>query len=183
MEKYSKTAVALHWLIALGIAFNMAMLFMGDDARPRWYINMHKSLGIVLLLLVIGRILWRYMNTPPALPEYKRWEVVLSKATHHLLYILMIFMPLSGWLMNSASFNTSTGQAYGIDIFHVIPWFNIPLFSNMSEQTREAWHFGLGAAHGFSTQIVLLLLLALHIGGALKHQFLDKEKQFQRMWF
>ncbi|MDE2340656.1 MAG: cytochrome b/b6 domain-containing protein, partial [Alphaproteobacteria bacterium] len=141
------------------------------------------SVGITVLGLVLLRVLWRAANRPPNLPEaYQPWERTLSHAAHWLLYLMMFAMPLTGWLMNSASTNKATGQPYPVDLFHVLPWFNLPFFSGMDIAARKGWHEFFGAGHSFGGWI-LLGLLGLHVAGALKHQFLDKEKEFQRMWF
>jgi len=159
-KRYSGVAVVLHWLVALGILYNLiAMLVVDDDARGRPFIELHKSIGISVLGLVLLRILWRAGHKPPVLLPSAPWERVLATGVHHLLYLLMVLVPLSGWLMNSASLNKATGLPYGIDLFHVVPWFNLPFFGAM-------W-----------------VALALHIAGALKHQFMDRQKLLQRMWF
>ena len=183
-EKYTKPAVILHWLIAIGMLYNViSMLLLDDDARSRPFIDLHKSIGITVLGLLILRLLWRAANRPPALPStYKPWERTLSLGVHSLLYVMILAIPLSGWVMNSASYNKNTGQPYGIDLYHVVPWFNLPLFNAMDLTARKGWHEFLGGVHGLGGWI-LLGLLVLHIGGALKHQFLDKEKELQRMWF
>jgi len=183
--RYSAVAVALHWLVAIGIIYNLvAMLVVDDDARSRAFIDLHKSIGITVLGLVLLRILWRLGHTPPApMPTLKPWERKLSLGVHHLLYLLMVLAPLSGWLMNSASFNKATGQPYDIDLFHVLPWFNLPFFGTMSAAARAHWHDGLGAAHGLLFKLLLWAALLLHVAGALKHQLRDRQKALQRMWF
>ena len=183
-EKYSKPAVILHWLIALGVLFNLiTMEVLGDDSRPRSLIDLHKSIGITVIGLVLLRILWRVAHRPPALPvTYKPWESWLSHAVHYLLYFMLFAMPLTGWIMNSASMNKNTGQPYPIVLYHLVPWFNLPLFDGMAASARKSWHETFGAGHSIGGWI-LLALLALHVVGALKHQFIDKEKELQRMWF
>ena len=185
LARYSGVAVVLHWLVAAGILFNLvAMLVVDDDARGRPFIDLHKSVGITVLGLVLLRILWRMARTPPApLASLRPWERKLSVGTHHLLYLLMVLAPLSGWLMNSASLNKATGQPYGIELFHALPWFNLPLFNGMDPATRKQWHEGLGTAHGLVFKLALWVAVLAHVAGALKHQFLDREKELQRMWF
>lgn len=181
-DKYTKPAVVLHWLIALGIFFNLTMLLYDDNARPRNIIGLHKSIGITVLGLVVLRLIWRHLNTPPAMPNYANWEALLSKIVHYALYAFMFILPLTGWLMNSASLNKTTGQPYSIDLFHIVPWFNLPFFQGMDMAARKGWHDFFEHGHGL-TAWILMFLLVLHIAGALKHQFLDKEKELQRMWF
>lgn len=183
-EKYTKPAVILHWLIAIGMLYNViSMLILDDDARSRPFIDLHKSIGITVLGLLILGLLWRAANRPPALPiTHKRWERTLSLGVHSLLYVMILAIPLSGWVMNSSSYNKNTGQPYDITLYHVVPWFNLPLFNSVDLTARKAWHEFLGSVHGLGGW-ALLALLVLHIGGALKHQFLDREKELQRMWF
>jgi len=183
-EKYTKPAVILHWLIGLAMLYNLiSMLILDDNARSRPFIDLHKSIGITVLGLVVMRLLWRAANTPPALPDtYKPWERTLSHAVHGMLYLMILVMPLSGWIMNSASINKDTGQPYGIDLFHIAPWFNLPFFNGMDAAAHKGWHEFFGGVHALGGW-ALLALLILHVGGALKHQFMDKEKELQRMWF
>lgn len=183
-KRYSGVAVVLHWLVALGILYNLiAMLVVDDDARGRPFIELHKSIGITVLGLVLLRILWRAGHKPPVLLPSAPWERVLATGVHHLLYLLMVLVPLSGWLMNSASLNKATGLPYGIDLFHVVPWFNLPFFGAMDAAGKEHWHHILGIMHGGVLKLALWVALALHIAGALKHQFMDRQKLLQRMWF
>jgi cytochrome b561 len=180
-DKYTKPAVILHWLIAIGILFNAGkMLVTADDARTNAVFDLHKSIGITVLGLVALRILWRAANKPPALPAtYKPWESKLSHWIHYLLYALVFAIPFSGWLHDSA---WKAAAKHPLVLFHAIPWFRLPLFNGMDPATKDQWHELLGSIHGLLTY-GLLTALALHVLGALKHQFLDKEKEIQRMWF
>jgi len=184
-QRYTSVAVALHWLIAMGILFNLiAMFVVDDDARSRPFIDLHKSIGITVLLLVVARILWRIGHRPPPLLPAKPWEHRLATAAHHTLYLLMVLVPLSGWLMNSASLNKATGQPYGIDLFHLIPWFNLPGFAGMTPAQHEFWHHDVfGLMHAVVFKVLLWIVVIGHIAGALKHQFLDHQPEFRRMWF
>ena len=190
--RYTKTAIFLHWLIAIGI-FGMFALgwYMADlpkeapkqltydlfdwgvytwqlseEASPRtFYFNLHKSIGVTILALIAIRILWRITHTPPALlASYKVWERKLAAATHHLFYLLMIALPLSGVIM-------ALNSKYGIK------WFGVPFLSGVDNKpTREIWveaHEIIG--------IIMLLMIAIHLLGALKHKFIDKDETLNRM--
>jgi cytochrome b561 len=191
-NKYTKTAVILHWLIALAIFAMFALgwymtglpkeapkqmaydLFdwgiytwqLGEEASPRnFYFNLHKSVGITILGLVIIRILWRLTHKPPALlTSYKAWERKLSTAAHHLLYLLMFALPVSGLTM-------AMSGKYGVK------WFGLDFLSGSdNEMIREIFK----EAHeviGF----IILLVIALHIVGALKHKLIDKDTTMDRM--
>lgn len=191
-SSYTTTAKILHWLIALGIFFMFGLgwymselpkdapkqmaydlfdwgLFtwnLSEEASPRtFYFNLHKSVGVTILALVLIRILWRLTHKPPALlSTYKAWERKLAHGAHHLLYLLMFAMPLTGLLM---ALNSKWG----------VMWFGIDLLGGtdnkpMRDLFKEA-HEIVGA--------ILLLLVIVHILGALKHKFIDKDETMKRM--
>lgn len=191
-QKYTKTAIVLHWLIAFAI-FGMFALgwYMSDlpkeapkqlaydlfdfglytwqlaeEASPRtFYFNLHKSLGITLFSLILFRFIWRLTHRPPALlATLKAWERKLSTATHHTLYLLMILLPVSGIIM-------AVNSKYGIK------WFGIELMGGLDNKgLRETFvevHDFLG--------VLILLLIVVHIAGALKHKFIDKDGTASRM--
>jgi cytochrome b561 len=190
--RYTKTAVILHWLIAIGIFAMFALgwymselpkdapkqiaydLFdwgiytwqLSEEASPRtFYFNLHKSIGVTLLGLIIIRVLWRITHRPPALlSSYKAWERKLATGTHHLLYLLMIAMPVSGLIM-------AVSSKYGVK------WFGMDFIGGLDNTPlREAFkevHEVIGA--------IILLVLILHILGALKHQLIDKDDTMKRM--
>jgi cytochrome b561 len=191
-DRYTKTAIILHWLIALGI-FGMLALgwFMTDlpreapkqstydlfnwgiytwqlseEASPRtFYFNLHKSIGITLLFFIVIRVIWRISHKPPAaLKSYKAWERKLSTGAHHLLYLLMLVVPFSGLIMSIAS-------KYGVK------WFGLDFIAGIdSKPLREIFH----EVHEIAG-IIILLIIAIHILGALKHKFIDKDETMKRM--
>lgn len=190
--RYTKTAVILHWLIAIAIFSMFALgwfmeglpkegakqtaydLFnfgiytwqLADAATPRtFYFNLHKSIGVTILGLIVIRVLWRVTHKPPALlSSYKVWERKLATGVHHLLYSLMIALPVSGVIM-------ATYSKYGIK------WFGYPLIkgldNNAARESFKEIHELIG--------IVILVMLILHIAGALKHHFVDKDDTLKRM--
>ena len=190
--RYTKTAVILHWLIALGIfimfgigwfmadlpkeapkqmaydLFDLGIVTwqLGEEVSPRtFYFNLHKSIGVTLFALIIFRILWRITHKPPALlSSYKEMERKLADGAHHLLYLLMFAVPLTGLMMAIAS-------KYGVK------WFGIDFISGLDNKPlREAFK----EAHQI-IGLVLLLIVVLHILGALKHKFIDKDETLSRM--
>lgn len=190
--QYTKTAIILHWLIALGILFMLAFgwymtglprdgaksssydLFnfgiytwqLTEEITPRaFYFNLHKSIGITLLALIAFRVFWRLTHQPPALlSSLQEWERKLAEAAHRLLYVLMIAMPVSGLLMALYS-------KYGIK------WFGLPFLPGLDNKTlREAFlvvHEWVGWALAF--------FILLHIAGAFKHKFINKDETLKRM--
>lgn len=180
--RYTRTAMALHWLVALLITGNIVLIWAIDylpDERIRLAIDTHKSIGITVLGLAILRLLWRYTHKPPALPgTYARWERRASHAAHGLLYGLIFLMPLSGWMHDSAWKDAAT---HPMQLFGLVPWPRIGWIMNIEPATKEMLHDAFGALHTWAAYL-LYALFAAHVGGALKHQFIDKEKELQRMW-
>jgi cytochrome b561 len=192
VSRYTKTAVILHWLIAIGIfamfalgwfmtelpkeapkqsaydVFNWGIYTwqMAEPVSPRtFYFNLHKSLGVTLLALILIRILWRISHKPPAyLSSLQAWERKLATGTHHLLYLLMIALPLSGLVMSAYS-------KYGVK------WFGIPFIKGLDDNAMREFYLEIHEALG----IVVLLFVALHIAGALKHKLIDKDDTMKRM--
>ena len=191
---YTKTAVILHWLIGFAILGMFALgwymsdlpkeapkalaydLFdwglytwqLAEPASPRtFYYNLHKSVGFTLLVLIAIRILWRITHKPPPLlASVKSWEKSLATASHHLLYILMIAMPVSGLIMTIYS-------KYGLK------WFGISVIKGLDDNNlRELY----ASAHGIIGWI-FIVIIAVHIAGALKHKLIDKDGTLKRMSF
>ena len=181
LAKYSRTAMALHWLIALFISINLVLVWFIDywpEERVRLAIDTHKSIGITVLGLVIVRWLWRMTHKPPPLPSsYARWERSASHAAHMLLYVLIFLMPLSGWLHDSAWKDAAT---HPMQLFGLVPWPRISWITNIEPTTKEVLHDAFGALHEWASYLLYALWFA-HVGGALKHQWLDKERELQRM--
>jgi cytochrome b561 len=181
-EKYTKVAVVLHWLISPLIITNVALGIMHDhvpDDQVRFVIDTHKSIGITVLGLAIMRILWRVSHKPPALPTtYQVWERKLSHAVHWLLYILMFALPITGWIHDSA---WKAAPTHPMTLFGIVPWPRIPMVMNLDPVAKEQIHDAFGMVHG-NLGLILIVVFFLHIAGALKHQFIDKEKELQRMW-
>lgn len=173
-QTYTRVAITLHWLIALSI---IGLLIIGNmfeslgemgknDLRSSLR-DLHKATGISVLLLSVIRLGWRFTHKPPALSsDLKPWEKGLAKFTHIAFYVLMIAIPLSGWIWSSA-----TGR--GIDMFGLFPWPLIPGLDGLKD-------LPLRSVHGMMAD-AMILLIVLHVGGALKHQFLDKDATLARM--
>ena len=180
--KYTRTAMALHWLVTVLISINLVLIWIVDwlpDERIRLTIDTHKSIGITVLGLAILRLLWRYTHRPPELPgHYARWERRASHAAHMLLYVLIFLMPLSGWMSDSAWKDAAT---HPMRLFGLVPWPRISWITEIEPVLKETLHDVFGAVHAYTSYVLYALLFA-HIAGALKHQFLDKDPELQRMW-
>ena len=179
--RYTRTAIALHWLIALAVIANVALAWIwpnlpDDDVRPA--IDTHKSIGVAVRGLAAMRLLWRYGHPAPPLPSgYAAWEVRASRVTHGLLYLLIIAMPLTGWIMDSAWKDAATHPMAWFGLFQ---WPRIGFIMQLDPAVREPIHTIFGAVHVWLSYL-LYALFALHLGGALKHQLLDGEPALRRM--
>ena len=183
IERYSNLAVVLHWLIAIGIFLNLKS-GLGFDDLPKDQaaaaFAFHESIGISVLGLVLLRVLWRIGHKPPApLASLSPVERKISVGTHHLLYLLSVLIPLTGWLTASAH---KDAAGHPMVLFNTVVWFNLPGFGGFTDAARHQLHEALGSVHA-ATAWILMAALVLHVAGALKHQFVGREKMLQRMWF
>lgn len=177
-SRYSNVAIVLHWLMAvLILAMLIGGFFMGDESIPRdvkfELYQLHKSVGVTLLVLLAARIAWRLFNKPPALPaSFSGLERFGAHAGHIALYACMLAMPLSGWLMVSSS-------VYGLPtmVFGLFEWPHIP-----DLQGNEGAN-NLAKFLHYYVAIAFLLFIAGHILAVIKHAVWDKESVLNRMWF
>ena len=179
--KYTRTAMLLHWIIAALMICNVVLGLSADSLPDDWVrpvIDTHKSIGITVLGLALLRILWRVSHKPPPLSQdFPRWERGAAHLAHFLLYLLMIALPLSGWMHDSAWKDAAT---HPMSLFGLVPWPRIGLIMNLDPAVKEPLHDQFGALHtwlGYG----LYALLAMHIGGALKHQWIDRKSVLKRM--
>ena len=179
--RYTRVAIVLHWVIAILIAINVLLGLTADSLPNGWIrpaIDLHKSFGLTVLGLVLLRILWRVSHPPPPLPNaYPRLERMGAHAVHILLYGLILLLPISGWLHDSAF---KDAAAHPLRLFWIIPWFRIGAIETLPAAQKEALHSQFFALHAWSGY-ALYALVALHIAGALKHQFVDRHQELQRM--
>lgn len=179
--RYTRPAIILHWLVAVLMAINIALILLIERFPEDWIrpvVDTHKSIGITVLGLVLLRILWRLTHTPPAMPSsYGRLERMGAHAAHLVLYLLMILLPLSGWMHDSAWKDAAT---HPMQLFGLFEWPRIGWIMAIEPATKEMLHDVLGGVHEWAGY-VLYVLFALHVLGALKHQFMDGERELQRM--
>ncbi|GAB5459149.1 MAG: YceI family protein [Henriciella sp.] len=178
-ERYTTVAITLHWIIAVAI---IGMVFGGwymsdlPDGAPGQYFlyQMHKSIGITILLLTIARIIWRVMNPPPPLPEdMKPLEKTASHLVHLGFYGIMILLPLTGWLYSSVSVKLDVPTV----LYGLVSWPDVPFVDGLKTQTAS------GAVNFIHSKLawVTLGLLALHVAGAIKHEISAEEGVLKRM--
>lgn len=180
-ERYTGTAIALHWIIGILMIVNVGLAWawpVAPDEAVRPLINNHKSIGITLLLLVTMRILWRATHKPPALPvHHQPWEKRAAHAVHMLLYVIMFALPLSGWIMDSAWEKAADNPNFWFGLFE---WPRLGFIMGMEAAEKKQVHGLFGEMHEISANI-LYVLVVVHIGGALKHQFIDKDRELARI--
>jgi cytochrome b561 len=180
--KYTTVAVALHWLIAGMILVNITLGLGANyvpDAYVRPLVDLHKSIGISVLALFFLRLAWRLTHTPPPLPaSYQPWEVRAAHAAHITLYALILLIPITGWIHDSA---WSAAASHPMKLYWLIPWFRLGFITSLDPATKESVHTLFGTIHTY-LGYALYAVLAAHIAGALKHQVIDKQPELQRMW-
>ncbi|WP_321287743.1 cytochrome b [Alcaligenes phenolicus] len=172
-QRYTRVACILHWLMALAltalvtVGYTMKTLPL-SPLKLQVY-SWHKWAGISLLVLVILRLLWRLFNRPPALPPgMSALSRALAHCGHAALYLLMIGIPLTGWLMSSA-------KGFQTVWFGVIP---LPDLVSKDKPLGEL----LVQVHIF-LNYALIAMVSLHILAALKHQFIDRDGLLGRITF
>ena len=165
---YSNTAKILHWTIAGAIVLQFVLAKLADLAgdkdlavRELALLANHKSVGITILALALLRLVWRIKNPPPQLPAtMPGWQIRASHISHWSLYGLIILVPITGWLMSSAS-------AYSVSWFSL---FQLPDFVAPDPDLKKTFK----DIHETLAQLLALIAL-VHIGAALKHAFFDKD--------
>ncbi len=179
ISRYTSVAIALHWLTVLALAglIILAQLMYDPEGRPvEWVFQLHKSIGITLLGLVIARLLWRAYNSPPPLPaQMKPVEKKASHFVHIGFYGLLILIPLSGWAMVSLSPFSIATVLYG-----VLPWPHLPLLPDLALTVRQALYPLVKETHELLVWALIGLLIA-HIAGAIKHELSAESGVLKRM--
>ena len=172
VSRYTVVAIALHWAIAALIIFMIWLGWNMEENETRY--QLHKSIGITILLLSVIRVAWRMLNPPPALPSgMKPLEVKASHYVHVGLYVLMILMPLLGWALVS----TSELRVPTV-LFGTVSWPELPFLSGL--RGDKLAHGVIETLHSKGAWVIIGLLV-LHVGGALKHEFSPEEGVLKRM--
>lgn len=174
-QRYTAVAIALHWVIALAVIGMIALGWTMENVESGRFglIQLHKSIGITILALTAARIAWRLMNPPPPEPPMPGWQRAGALFVHVGFYVLLVVMPLTGWIMASASDDAPTR------------WFDLadarlPVLPGLAPGTRDTIEDTFEQVHG-SLAWVMIGLLVLHVAGALKHQIADRDGLIARM--
>lgn len=169
--RYTATAIGLHWLMAVlilgtfGVGFYMADLPLSPTKLQIY--SWHKWAGVTAFLLVMLRIVWRATHRPPPLPvAMPRWQQLAAHGGHALLYLLMVAIPLTGWLMSSA-------KGFQTVYFGVLP---IPDLLIKDKELGDL----LRDVHA-TLNFLMIAIVAGHVGAALKHHFIDRDDILTRM--
>jgi cytochrome b561 len=175
-SRYGLVAIISHWLTAVTVVGLFVLgLWMTDlTYYDPWYKrgpDIHRSVGILLAMLVIWRLLWRLGNVQPSpLPSHRSWERYSAKAAHFSLYLLMLVMFVSGYLITTAE-----GQA-----LNVFTWFSIPAVVTGNDISAENLQDSAGDVHKI-VAFTLIGLATVHALAALKHHLIDKDRTLVRM--
>ncbi len=180
-DRYTPAAMLLHWVIAALILGNIVLIYTTNQLAPaarEGLINIHMSIGLTVLGLVLLRILWRLSHRPPALPAaYAPWERRAALAVHAAFYVVLLVLPLSGWMHDSAWKEAPANPYYWFGLFQVrrIAWIQ-----DLAPALKEVWHTRFLSLHVWSGYVLYALLCA-HVLGVLKHHLLDRQPELQRM--
>ena len=175
-NRLSHTTVALHWLVAIGVIGMLAVgLYMAENDAYALY-PLHKSSGMLLLLVILPRVAWRVLNGWPApVGSYRAWEHTLARAVHWVLLVGTALMPLSGMLMSAAG-------GHGLAIFG---WELLAANPDPAHPDKVIALSKAAAEFGHETHEILASVLIgaiiLHVAAALKHHLLDRDGTLRRM--
>ncbi len=169
--RYTGTAIALHWLLAIAIVGSFLVgLYMSDlplSPQRLKLFNWHKWAGMTIMALSALRLLWRLAHRPPADLPMPDWQRRTAHLTHQLLYLLFFAVPLVGWAYTSAA-------GFPVVLFGVLPLPDFVPVDKALAEILKPWHKGLAYA--------MALLVLAHVAAALKHHFIDRDALLSRMW-
>ncbi len=170
VKNYNLPARVIHWVSALAVfgLFGVGLWMVDLNYYSEWYQtapHWHRSIGILLATLTIGRIIWKHLTVSPKMEGHKL-EIFAAKIAHSVMYLLLIALFVSGYLI-------STSDGRGIQVFD---WFIVPgageLFENQSDTAGTIHYY---AAWG------LVLMAAAHAMAAIKHHVINKDNTLRKM--
>jgi len=170
-RRWGVIAQTFHWVIVALVVVQVTLAEMADDlplgVRKLTLLARHKSVGITILALVILRLLWRWLNEQPPLPEkLKRYERLLAHLVHVALYVLLFAVPLSGWMFSSA-------RGFPVS------WFGFFQLPDLMPKSRPLYEALLTTHHVLAWTLVVVA--GLHGAAALKHHFVHRDDVLKRM--
>lgn len=170
-ERYNRVLIALHWLLALALIGQFGLgLWMEEipkdppGMRAYWF-NLHKSIGLLIILFVLWRMAWRLTHAVPALNNTPAWQAKVAKLTHGVMYVLMLLIPVSGFL--GSSFSQYPVKFFGL----ILPrlWEPQPVFKDF-----------LSEVHEYSA-LTLAAFVVLHVLAVIWHTVVKKDGLLNRM--
>ncbi|HXX83962.1 MAG TPA: cytochrome b [Casimicrobiaceae bacterium] len=170
--RYTTTAIVLHWIIAVAVIGQVAMGWWMQEIPkvpfgPRANaFNLHKSIGMTVLMIMAVRLAWRASHRPPSLPEMPPWQARAARVNHWVLYVCLFVQPLTGYLGSAVS-------GYPVLYFGLA----LPAWAPKSIFLKDL----LSLVH-LVDSCVLAAAIAIHIAAALKHQLVDQDHLLRRMW-
>jgi cytochrome b561 len=171
-QSWGLVSKTFHWLLALIIIslFGLGLWMTGLSYYDPWYKtapNLHKSIGIIVMNLMLMRLIWRIINpTPKPLATHHSWERYLASSVHIALYLIVFLIGITGYLI-------STADGRAIEVFGLISIPSMGLFIEQQEDVAGWAHWALAWT--------LMTVVGLHFIGALKHHFIDKDSTLIRM--
>lgn len=170
-SNYTGTAKALHWLIVFLLIAQFAVAWtmpeIRRDTQPETLINLHFSIGVLVISVAVVRLIWRLTHPEPA-PEagVPPWQTMAARIVHWLLYLLLFVVPILGWI--NASWRGFPVVMFGLELPKLVG-------------TRAAGWGWTGDVHGLLANYVLLTLVGLHVAAALYHWLVRRDRVLQRM--
>ncbi|MEZ8231203.1 cytochrome b [Vibrio splendidus] len=176
-DKLSTTTIVLHWIVGLFMIYMLASGLVMEDLEADWLFDSHTSIGVLTFVVVVPRLIWRYMKGwPKSVGNYSKFEKISGEIVHWILLGSTFLMPLSGIMM-------AIGGGHGVEFFAIEIWPGVSDPANpeeslvvypLIEQLGGKVHFLVGSNF-------LPIALVLHIAGALKHHVIDKDATLTRM--
>lgn len=165
--KWALSARIFHWLSVLLLFVTWVMIVLNKDADTFTYIDLHKAFGLSFLFWTIARIINRFLTKVPPNVPMPTWQIAIAHLTHFALYVLMLAMPLAGWL----------AIMYDGDAVNMFGLFNIPAFVVADDDKAHLFE----KLHTDTIFPMLLLFTLAHVIGAIYHQFVQKDNLISRM--
>ena len=170
-ERYTRLAITFHWAIAILVLINIPLGFLHDVIeKATGYSAMwiHKSIGITVLVLSVGRVGWRLAHRPPPLPGHlSRWEAAAAGVTHTTFYVLLLALPLTGWIRSSAG-------------SYPLTWFGLVDIAKLPVEKGSSLAMGGATAHDLLSWL-MAALVALHLAAVLRHRLVLGDAVLARM--
>jgi cytochrome b561 len=171
-DRFTGVAIALHWIVAALVLVQVAWGW-GMQEIPKQppgpradAFNVHKSIGLAILALMLVRLGWRARHPPPRLPPMPAWQAALARGNHAVLYAALFVMPVAGYL-------GSVFSGYPVRAFGIV----LPAWGYKDDAIKNA----MSLVH-LATSWVLVVAIALHVAGVLKHTLVNRDGLVRRMW-